>query len=125
MATFVVSTSGDVLTFIGSGNVSAEDLIETIKRCYPTQLIKHALWDFSECSMDNLSTEGLRLVLATAHESMDDRREGKTAFVGKGDLEFGLSRLYSSIADMKGKPVQNGVFRTREEAKQWLNDPKL
>lgn len=123
MATFEVTVDGDVLVFVGTGAVSAEDLLTAISTHYPTLLFKHAIWDFSECTLDHLSTDSIMKVMSHARLHMESRQGGKTALIGKRDLEYGLGRLYSTVVDHASKSVITAVFRTREEADQWLADP--
>lgn len=46
--------------------------------------------------------------------------EARRAFVGPGDLVFGLARMYSSFADTEGQGGRIAVFRTVGEAWEWL-----
>jgi len=125
MATFEVTVDGDVLVFVGTGDVSAEDLVTAISDHYPTRLLKHAIWDFSECTLDNLTTESIMKVMSHAQEHMKARQGGKTAIVGRRDLEYGLGRLYSAVVDHSANSVLTSVFRTRQEAEEWLVDPSV
>jgi len=40
--------------------------------------------------------------------------------VGTNDPEYGLMRMYSVIAEMAGVTIKYNVFRTIDEAKNWL-----
>jgi hypothetical protein len=46
----------------------------------------------------------------------------KTAYVGDQDLEYGLLRMYRSMAEMSGVTIPLQVFRTLQEARDWLHE---
>ena len=41
-------------------------------------------------------------------------------YVGLADVEYGLLRMYSVIAEMAGVPIEYKVFRKLEEAHNWI-----
>ena len=45
---------------------------------------------------------------------------GKTAFVEDNNEDFGMGRLYESFAMSEELPVSYRVFRTIDDAKNWL-----
>ncbi len=45
----------------------------------------------------------------------------KRAFIAEEDAHFGLSRMLQAFFEFEGTEI--GVFRTMEEAEQWLNLP--
>jgi len=44
----------------------------------------------------------------------------RTAVVAKTDLLYGFARIYQSLAEVKDSPAVVEVFRTEEEAREWL-----
>jgi hypothetical protein len=48
------------------------------------------------------------------------RKGGKTAFVSSSLSAYGMGRMYEILNETKKSPVKRRVFRTREEAMDWL-----
>ena len=44
----------------------------------------------------------------------------RTAIVASTDLLYGYSRMYQSLAEVRRSPLTVEVFRTVEEAREWL-----
>jgi hypothetical protein len=44
----------------------------------------------------------------------------RTAIVAGNDLLYGFSRMYQSLAEVRESPLTVEVFRTVEEAREWL-----
>jgi hypothetical protein len=67
------------------------------------------------------SVAGMR-TLAALSASMDTPQSpSRFAIVAPGDLAFGLGRMYQAYRELKtGSRKQLAVFRTRDEASEWL-----
>lgn len=48
------------------------------------------------------------------------RKSGKTAYIGKSEVNFGLLRMYTAIAELTGVNVEYFVFRSHDEARKWI-----
>jgi len=48
------------------------------------------------------------------------RQGGKTAVVAPKDLVYGLARMFQIMSDTDDFPFETRVFRSYEEAEQWL-----
>ena len=61
--------------------------------------------------------------LARLSAGMDSGQQSKFAIVAPGDVAFMLGRLYKAIRGVTGGTRQVGVFRTEEEAMEFLARP--
>ncbi len=118
-----VDKDRDTTFLILSGVVSAEDVIGALKDFYGTSCTTNAIWDFSGSNLKNAKPEHLAAVLSVAKDLAHLRSGGKTALVVPEDLGFGMARMYEAMADLKDHPVKHGVFRTLDEARNWLGVP--
>ena len=50
------------------------------------------------------------------------RSGGKTAYIVKKDIDFGLVRLYQTHTELKGHHEYHGVFRSLDEVMNWFED---
>ena len=80
----------------------------------------HVLLDFSLARMVNISSQVIERVVSIARKRGSTRHGGKTALVAPDNIEYGMSRMYQMIAELKKVPYEIQVFRSLEEAKQWL-----
>jgi len=109
-----------ILTVVG--DLTAEEVIYAIKNIYPASNSKYIIWDLTNASLSQMSRSDFEAIARTAKESVASglRQPGKTTHVVTSTAEYGLFRMYTSIAEMTGVPVEYSVFRTFEEARQWI-----
>ena len=82
----------------------------------------NALWDFRKGSMAQLLSGDLERIADNAVLHSEKRAGGKTAIVVSRDLEYGLARVLDTLRDIRKLPYQIEVFRSVEEANQWLDE---
>ena len=123
MATLDIKNAGDLLIVSVSGKLIANEVIDVINEHYPNGIVKDVIWDLTSGSLLLISQDGFRNIAKAAKKSLENgaRQGGKTAYVGLADVEFGLLRMYSAIAEMTGIPIKYFVFKTIEEARIWIN----
>jgi len=73
------------------------------------------LADFSEVSRFDLTGDDVRELANKTVFSPQSRR----AFIARGDLAFGLGRMFETLRDLKG---ESGIciFREKEDALNWV-----
>lgn len=77
------------------------------------------LWDFTIGS--NLPDDDIQIV---AHHAKSIRMPaGKVAIVAPQDLTFGIFRVYAAHRDEQR--VKLSVFRSEQEARDWLNEEQV
>ena len=104
------------------GELSFEEIMTTHKQFWEGQPTRNVLWDLSMGSMALLSSGDLERIADYANLHSEKRAGGKTAVVVSRDLEYGLSRVLDTLRDIRKVPLQLEVFRSMEEAYQWLNE---
>jgi hypothetical protein len=111
----------DLTIFTCEGQILFQDIIDAMKRFYdgidgpPTTMV---LWDLSQASTGNLSVEELDDIARFRIENKAQMGIGKTAIVASTDLDFGMVRMFQ--AKSTGTPRSLMVFRTLDEARQWI-----
>jgi hypothetical protein len=73
------------------------------------------LADFTQITKVDLAADEVRLLAQRSIFSPQSRR----AFVVKGDLAFGLARLFEILRETKGEQGV-GVFRNLDDALEWV-----
>ena len=109
------------LTFIViSGKVTAADLVDTLKRFYDSDITSNILWDFSKSDVSDLVPGDLSTLVHVARRYAHLRPNGKSAFIASGEFALGVGSMYSSLSMLKSHTISNAIFRSMEEALDWL-----
>jgi hypothetical protein len=90
------------------------------KQFYESKITKNVLWDFRKASLYNISSIHIEKILDYVRRHAEKRSGGKTAILVSKDLEYGVSRIIQTIIEIKGIPFKTEIFRSFEEAFQWL-----
>ncbi len=106
-----------------SGTIDDAQMFELL-----TQLVRlesypryHQLFDFQAIENYDITPEGLREYSAKAAEYVsqyDAEEHRKVAIVVGQDVQFGMGRVF--IAHMEQSPGMRTIFRSRQEAIEWL-----
>jgi hypothetical protein len=106
------------------GRITLEDLLATLGKgaaLEPVRSGRTALWDFTQ-AFPAVSPEELeRLADLTGCDSGGAGRP-RAAIVAADDLAFGLARVYSARVNSRSAGEVR-IFRTREEAIEWVDSP--
>ena len=111
----------DLTRIVFSGKITAAVILAALKKFYAFDVTQKILWDFSNCDPSALMAEDLTAFVETAKEYADLRMKGKSALVGNSDLQYGLGRMYSTLAEILKHPIPTPIFRTVDEALAWLD----
>lgn len=113
----------DLAVFAIEGEMTSEDLVDAVRRFYaqgPTRLI---LWDMTRGTGRGISTEDYARLARTLKRPAARRPDGRTALVTVHEVDFGLARMFESLALEAGVQVAYRTFRTVAEARRWLGLP--
>jgi hypothetical protein len=100
--------------------ITGRDILETMQKFYNGSPTVNILWDLSSASMKEVSKETVRAALNIIQINKSNRQPGKTAIVTPSDLEYGMARMFQIMSNADDLPFNVGVFRTLEEARQWM-----
>jgi len=102
------------------GDLSIDEIHEAIKTHFP-KVTKHLIWDFTNGHLSGVTTDNFKSFPELVSKYLPlERTSGKTAYVCPIPVDYGLFRMYTAIADIKGMPFEYGVYRTFEEALDWV-----
>ncbi|MDR3581356.1 MAG: hypothetical protein P4L44_15455 [Oryzomonas sp.] len=118
----------EIQTFISSeltirkiiGEVTASVLMDNLRQFYAGHVTENVIWDLTDGSIGNLTSSNMKqiseLVLHHAHTRID----GKTAIAAPENVDFGMSRMLHTYADIGNIPFETQIFRTLAEAAKWV-----
>jgi hypothetical protein len=104
------------------GEISFEEVMTTLRQFWEGQLTISVLWDFRKGSMARFSFIEIERVADYVTFQAEKRTGRKTATVVSRESEYGLSRLINTLRVIRKVPLQLKIFRSMEEANQWLDE---
>ena len=115
-----IDADRDLTTFVVDGDLTAAEIVQYSSEYYEESPTRSVLWDATSGTVNGISSEELRNVAKRMLNHTKRRSGGKTALVGRFDIDFGLARQYEAYAKMEQLPVQYQIFRNVEEAMERL-----
>ena len=82
-----------------------------------------SLWDLTEADFRGVKTEEVRALAEMVSKQWGADGQSRAALVVAQDLGFGLARMYEILLSVLDSPNVK-VFRSMEEAKDWLEAPR-
>ena len=76
------------------------------------------LWDLSDSSKLEVTSKGIRDLVALDKEHSEALEGGRIAIVAPSDVAFGIARIYQTLS--QDGPLEVEVFRERDDAERWL-----
>lgn len=118
--TYDIDRSQNLTIFTLLGEVSVQDFFATLNRYGNAGPTLFELYDARSLEGRRLSAEEMDMLTDYLFRFSNVRPGGsKTAIVASGDLDFGLSRMLSTLTE--GKTVYTiQAFRDMDDAKNWL-----
>lgn len=117
-AKFVLSK--DLTTFKVVGKITGDDINEWKTRHYSGNVTSLHLWDLTQADLSEVSTDDIIVDVERTKMVVDIRKDGKSAFVCRDGLEYGLCRMRETFAEIKDIPIEYETFRCLDEAREWL-----
>ena len=116
-AKFDLKVNQDILYVCATGEPTADEIIQVLKKIQNGSSYTHKLrlWDYRNADF-NLTKEELELISHQASKA--DGEPGKVAMLVKGNLAYGLSRMYEVYRKSASTDVQ--VFQDESKAVSWL-----
>jgi hypothetical protein len=124
--TLKIDPSKQLSTFIATGKISSNEIVETVESFYKKQPSSNVLWDLRYADLKALLVSDELENIATSFTKLNLKlqRVGKTAIVASTDLWFSLARMYATYAEIKNLSHIIQVFRFMDEAIKWLGSEK-
>jgi hypothetical protein len=105
-----------------SGELLFEQIVQVLEDFYKSDFTLKLLWDLSHADLSALTNSHIEKIISYAKSKSHLREGGKTAIVALKDIDYGVSRMYEILSELKEHPVSHSVFRNRDEALKWLKE---
>ena len=113
-----------VIVYKVIGEISVDDIIEVAGKKFSDPRFSpkmSILWDLTRGTISGLDSKDMRILARSASDAW--KKVGgpdKIAIVAEQNIDFGLSRMYSTYAEYYSIDLR--VFRSATDAKKWLFD---
>ena len=121
MAEIIFEIHNDVVILRVVGGATFAEITDALKQYFPC-VTKHLIWDYTDGTLVNVTSEQFNSVPELSKQYFINRSGGRTAFACPGDLVYGMFRMYTAFADNKNMPYRYEVFRSFNDALQWVEE---
>ena len=112
-ADVVINSVGDSEAF--------EDILEYLAQNLGTWGNRQVLWDVTSFNFQSVGPQSIRSLISDGI-SLSEKRSGlKTAILVDSDLGYGMMRMLQILAEERFK-TSLGLFRSKDQALEWLSD---
>ena len=127
MASINIKAEGSLLIISVTGDLTVDELKAVFKEYYPIEIVKDIIWEFSNAPTQLNTQKDLEAISRATKEALGSwsRKGGKTVFVGKSSVEYGLLCKYTAMAQLTGIPIEYHVVRNIEEARSCIKQDKM
>jgi hypothetical protein len=115
-----VDLKNQVTVHTVKGKASFDDAVATIRDFYSTNPTSNVVWDFREGTLVALSSKEIESIAELTSALSKNRTVGKTAGIVARDVDFGISRMFQSLVEVKGYRPEVRVFHDEKEALDWI-----
>jgi len=123
--TFQVDRPKDLTIFTVIGDVEFDELVHTHNSYGDAGLTRFEIYDLRNGTLESFTSEQMNQLAIVGKASIDLRPKGcKTALVVSKDIDFGMGRVYQALSEIEGVTWETEIFRSMDEAYQWLNIPQ-
>ncbi|MBN2324754.1 MAG: hypothetical protein JXQ30_13555 [Spirochaetes bacterium] len=120
MIRITVEAQHNLTTFICSGTLKGSEILDTMQSFYEGSPTLHVLWDLSDTIMRETASKDVGQAISIIQQRKSNRQGGKTAIVAPRNHEYGMARMFQTRAKIRKLPFETKIFKTLEEARQWL-----
>ena len=118
-----IDKAKDLTVFKVTGVLTFEKVLLVVKTFYGGIPTKHVIWDLMESSKVRLTSEEVETISNFRIDYEGNLALGKTAFVAREDIHFGLLRIFEIQSRFHEVPYTIKVFRNIDEAYKWFEEP--
>ena len=111
----------DLTVVAVEGAVTADQVRDQIIGFLTDSPTRFVIWDIRNGTLARLTTSDIRTLVEKGAPHAHRRSGGRTAIVSPNDLDYGLSRMFETVAELQHVPFEIHVFRNMDEAESWLH----
>lgn len=102
------------------GRVKLDSVALFLRKNVDSWTDKPILLDLSRMDFEHIFNNDLQKFIDKIKPDLEKRGCGKTAVIAPNDVQYGMMRVYQSLAENSYIQVQYKIFRNVSKAKAWL-----
>jgi hypothetical protein len=117
----IIDSEAGYITHEVTGVLTCKDIIDALSSRLTDSQYRpgmNVLWKSNKCEKISLSRKDIQNIADHVASNEALNMGYKVAIVGSSDLEYGLGRMYQSLAELS--IVEIKVFRSIDDAYQWI-----
>jgi len=118
----VICPERELTIFTIEGRVTKKEILQIIDELPAEEQTRHNIWDSKQGSLTEFYGDDLKEIIKFINPGLGTRANGKTAFIARCDMDFGLGRMFQAFANMNGLSVEYRIFKEQESALAWMSE---
>ncbi len=112
----------DLTVYIVHGEITADKIIQTVKELYAEDHSKFIIWNLLSGTLCKISGDELEQIAQIVKLILKEKilNGRKIAIIISENIDYGIVRMYETLAEIEGIPAEYMICKNMEEAKQWL-----
>ena len=116
----LIDRNRDFTTVEVTGAVNADQVCRQILGFLGEKPTSRVLWDIRNGTLAKLTKQDMQHIITECGAHADKRRGGRTAVLCARPVDFGLARMFGTLAELYHVPFDIHVFGEHTEAMSWL-----
>jgi hypothetical protein len=121
MITFASDQASQLTVFMTDGPIRLDDIKEALKKFYGAQPTQKIIWDLSRADFSGATLEQVEELAKFVKGLAHSRDGGRNAIITSESFAYSLGKMYQIFAELARQTSQTRVFKTWDEAEEWLN----
>jgi len=121
----VIDKDKNRTTHISTGNITFAEALSASRKFFSGgQATRDLVLDMRQASMDLITSKEIEQLTEFYNNRVNQRPENpRTALVVADTVNYGLSRIVQSTAQLDRSPTRLEIFSSAEDAEAWLDSP--
>ncbi len=118
-----IKPSEELTVFTGTGKLSFDEVLATIRAFYAANPTLNVLCDLRQASAEEISSSQVNQIAELILQLKRVRKGGRTAIVSTKDVTFGVARMLEALTNIQNddNSYELRVFREIKDAARWLD----
>lgn len=118
-----IDTNFSLLIFRVIGEPPVDDIVRAIENRFPEHMADNAIWDLTGANLSTLDLYSFAKIADAGQKVAQYRRPGsRTAIVSNGTAERLLLKVYTSLSEMSGSPIDYKICSDRADGLDWVRE---
>ncbi len=118
--TITIDEKRDLTLFTAEGELTFREQMTALRKFYRGNPSANVIWDFRKIAGNRISSQELQKIISFIKQHESKRPLGRTALIAATDLDFGLSRMGQTYADVEDLSWEMEAFRSLAPALRWI-----